>query len=315
MRTLFVGKILVLATIFVLLTLLPTVLVKSTSAQEPFSTIFILSNGQISPSSASIVQDGDTYIFNDNIYARIIIQKSNIVLNGAGYTLLGPYNGTASNNWIVGNGPNQQTNGTFADYIIGVDFGGKDVDGITVKNLNVKNFSIGMYVWTKNNTIMGNNFSDNIVGILVSGSNQTLTGNYIANNQMGLFFGFNNKVTNVIPTDIEVDHNDFQKNIVQLNGCGCATPNASEPVHNWDDGREGNFWSDYNGTDSNNDGVGDMPYVIDVLNQDRYPLLQSPVKLPVVSPKIPFEAIVLGVSVIVISVVALMFYKRRKSRS
>ena len=85
-------------------------------------------------------------------------------------------------------------------------------------------------------------------------------------------------------------------NVVQLNGCGCKSINASEPPHNWDDGKEGNFWSDYNGTDSNNDGVGDTPYMIDTLNQDRYPLLQSPVKLPVPQAKVPVEVIILGVS-------------------
>ncbi len=269
------GKMLVLSVLLVL-ALSPTVLVNPSNAQQPLSTVIILPDGTVSPSTAPITQNGDTYTFTDNLYARIIIQKSNIVVNGAGYTLRGPYNGTATNNWVVGEGPNQDPNGTFADYIIGVDFGGENVDGITVENLNIKNFSIGMYVWTKNNTVKGNNFSDNIVGLLVSGENQTITENYIANNQMGLFFGFNNKDTNVIPTDIEVNHNDFEHNLVQLNGCGCESINASEPPHNWDDGKEGNFWSDYNGTDSNYDGLGDTPYIIDSLNRDRYPLLQSP---------------------------------------
>ena len=168
-----------------------------------------------------------------------------------------------------------------------------------------------MYVWTKNNTVTGNNFSDNIVGLLVSGSNQTITENYIANNQMGLFFGFNNKDTNVIPTDIEVNHNDFEHNLVQLNGCGCESINASEPPHNWDDGMEGNFWSDYNGTDSNNDGLGDTPYVIDSLNRDRYPLLQSPVKLPVPEANVPVDVVVLGVLAAVVAVGVLLVYWRR----
>jgi hypothetical protein len=305
------GKMLVLSVIIVLI-LSPTVLVTPSSAQQPLSTIIILPDGTVTPSTASIMQNGDTYTFTDTLYARIIIQKSNIVLDGAGYTLRGPYNGTATNNWVVGEGPNQDPDGTFADYIIGVDFGGENVDGITVKNLNIKNFSIGMYVWTKNNTVKGNNFSDNIVGLLVSGSNQTITDNYIANNQRGLFFGFNNKVTNVIPTDIEVNHNDFEHNLVQLNGCGCESVNASEPPHNWDDGMEGNFWSDYNGTDSNNDGLGDTPYTIDSLNLDRYPLLQSPVKLPVPAAKIPIELIVLGVLVTAVAVAALLAWRRTK---
>jgi len=315
MRELQTGKMLVLLVVLLLLALAPTVLVNISSAQQPLSTVIILPDGTVSPSTAPITQKGDTYTFTDDLYARIIIQKSNIILDGAGYTLRGPYNGTATNNWVVGEGPDQDPNGTFADYIIGVDFGGKNVDGITVENLNIKNFSIGMYVWTKNNTVTGNSFSDNIVGMLVSGSNQTITENYIAQNQRGLFFGFNNKVTATVPTDIEVNHNDFQNNVVQLNGCGCTAINASEPPHNWDDGKEGNFWSDYNGTDSNNDGVGDAPYMVDALNQDRYPLLQSPVKLPVAPTKVPVEAIILGVSATVVVVAALLIWRRTKSHT
>jgi parallel beta-helix repeat protein len=308
------GKVFAFAAVLLVLVLVPIVPIKLTTAQEQFSTVFILPDGTISPSSVPIVQKGNTYTFAEDLYARIIILKSNVVLDGAGYTLRGPYNGTASNNWIVGNGPNQDTNGTFTDYIIGVDFGNKDVDGITLEDLNVKNFSIGVYVWTKNNTVTGNNFSDNIVGILVSGSNQTITGNYIADNQRGLFFGFNNKVTQTFPSDIEVNHNDFQNNIVQLNGCGCESINASESPHNWDDGKEGNFWSDYDGTDSNNDGIGDSPYVVDALNQDRYPLLQSPVELPVPTAKISYETVILIVSAMILSVVASYVYWRRKSK-
>jgi parallel beta-helix repeat protein len=40
-----------------------------------------------------------------------------------------------------------------------------------------------------------------------------------------------------------------------------------------DNGLEGNYWDDYNGTDSNQDGIGDTPYVIDENNKDHYPLM------------------------------------------
>jgi parallel beta-helix repeat protein len=53
----------------------------------------------------------------------------------------------------------------------------------------------------------------------------------------------------------------------------------------WDNGYpcSGNYWSDYNGTDSFNgayqnktgsDGIGDTPYIIDASNIDHYPLMK-----------------------------------------
>jgi parallel beta-helix repeat protein len=55
----------------------------------------------------------------------------------------------------------------------------------------------------------------------------------------------------------------------------------------WDDGHEGNYYSQYHGKDQNGDGIGDTPYHIGAYNFDRYPLMfpqnEDP-KIKIISP-------------------------------
>ena len=55
----------------------------------------------------------------------------------------------------------------------------------------------------------------------------------------------------------------------------------------WDNEYEGNYWDDYTGTDENHDGIGDTPYVIDLSNQDNFPLM-NPYIISEFSSIIPF---------------------------
>ena len=50
-------------------------------------------------------------------------------------------------------------------------------------------------------------------------------------------------------------------------------PESTPAVNIWDNGIEGNYWSNYNGTDNDSDGIGKTPYIIDEKNQDNYPLM------------------------------------------
>ena len=301
-------------TVFLLASITIFMFLDPAAAQITSTTAFILPDGTVSPSDIPIQRNGDTYTFTGNVYDPILVQKSNITIDGAGYTLKGPLTAMEINTQqILGLGPNATIT---VPYIIGLDFD-KSVSGVTVKNLNICNFSIGLYVRTTHNVIVGNGFFDNIVGILLSGSANNVTKNYIADNRQGLFFGFeqiDNQAGN-IPSDITISDNSFITNEVQLSGCVCKIYNFSESKHAWDNGKVGNYWSNYNGTDQNHDGIGDAPYIIDVLNMDNYPLIQSPTSPPTVAQTVPLWLIILIIAVPVAAILALIFVFRKARKT
>jgi len=300
-------------TLLVLTSLLIMSVLSSTSPQVTRTTIFIQSDGSVNPPNVAIQRNGDTYTFIGNVYDPILVQKSGITIDGAGYSLIGPLNETQRQaQQILGVGPNATIT---VPYVIGIDFD-ETVSGVTIKNLNVNWFSIGIYIRTANNTLIGNSASNNIVGVLLSGSGNNISMNYIKNNRQGLFFGFEqvNGSSGNIPSDIRISDNSFVSNEMQLSGCVCEVYNFSEAQHAWDYNNRGNYWSDYNGTDTNGDGVGDSFYIIDLLNYDRYPLIESPAQPPTPPAQFPLEYVGLALAVVVVvSIVVLVARQRRKT--
>jgi parallel beta-helix repeat protein len=288
-------------------------LVSTVTSEMAMQTVFINSDGSVDPASVPIQRSGNTYFFTGDVYACLIVGKSNVVIDGAGYTLRGALNGTPADVWI-GQGPSQEApNGTGGLPTMGIDAADKSITGLTIKNLNIIDFSIGMYVKTTNNTVTGNAVVNNIVGVLLSGSDNDIVGNYIADNEMGLFFGTTEPGN--VPLNLTVSHNSFSNNTYHLSGCVCKEYNMSEAVHTWDNGEEGNYWSDYNGADADGDGIGDTPYVIDVLNQDRYPLMQSYVAPPTVAAKVPVETVVVAAVLSAIVIVSVFAVRKRRKKA
>jgi hypothetical protein len=293
---------------------------KPVQAQMAFPSILIKPDGTIDPASTPIQRSGNTYTFLQDIYADgIRIEKPGILIDGAGHTLKGPYNGSQTT-WIIGEGPDQPlTNETWS---IGIDFLTDQITGVTVQNLQIANFSIGMYVWAPNCTIVGAAITDTIVGMLVSASGITIKGNYLGDSENGVFFGSNGAGN--IPADISLYNNTFVNNTQQLGGCICLEYNFTETTHAWDNGAIGNYWSDYTGTDADGDGIGDTPYNIDVLNHDRFPLMTgiaAPTPIPAASPSQnplsnPQTLTYLSAVVLVVLAVASALYvvKRQKGK-
>ena len=85
----------------------------------------------------------------------------------------------------------------------------------------------------------------------------------------------------------------------------------SQDLHNtWDNGFEGNYWSNYNGTDSNNDQVGDTPFIIGANNQDNYPLMkQDGARTNAVGNTLVI--VVGGVFAVAIGMCLLVYFKKR----
>jgi parallel beta-helix repeat protein len=254
-------------------------------------TIYIKPDGSIDPATSPIHHVGTTYNFAGNIHAYIIVEKDSIVLDGAGYSLEGTGSGTGI---------------TLADR-----------NNVTIKNVKLKNFDEGIYLWassnstlsendisannvdgilianltTNNNLIFGNNITNNGHGIGFSGTSNRIIGNYIANNNEGIYFGGNQSYVGASNNNFY--HNSFVNNAKQINDYYWTDPLSLSSINTWDNGKEGNYWSDYpyaypNAEELGDSGIWNTPYLIDANNTDRYPLMHrdtTPPNITIVSPE------------------------------
>jgi parallel beta-helix repeat protein len=170
--------------------------------------------------------------------------------------------------------------------------------GITVKNLNLTKNNEGVFlVYTTNSTVTNSTMIDNWSGIFFHGSSHnTVYGNNITDNDFGI--GLYDSNDNVFY------HNNFIDNPTQLSSI------FSTNINIFDDGYPsgGNYWSNYNGTDNNGDGIGDTPYIIDENNQDNYPLIEA-----TVIPELQSWALILFTLTALTAAVAIYILKPQKS--
>jgi len=220
------------------------------------STIYIRVDGSIEGTTDIYTVDNVTYTFTDNIYNEIVVERNNIVIDGANYT----------------------THGSGDTNSVGINL--TDRSNITIKNLEVKQFDYGIYLyWSNNNTVIANTVLNNQFGICLHWSDRnTVISNNVFTNLTGicLWWANNNTVigNNALNSSLglihchsnTIFHNNFRS-------VGTWMMYYPENTNTWDNGGEGNFWEDYNGVDVNQNGIGDDPYMIALTNQDNYPLM------------------------------------------
>ena len=177
-------------------------------------TIYINSDGTISPFSApiSLGSDNITYTFTGNIslptYYGIMVERSNIVIDGNGYTVQGNQSG------------------------VGLWLGG--IGNVTVKDTNVEDFSYGIILNVSSyDLISGNSVVANDYGIYLDfSSNNTVTDNGPAtNNSVGIYlvdYSSNNVISRNTATNnqygIELD--DSSNNSVNENNLAANNVNG-----------------------------------------------------------------------------------------
>jgi parallel beta-helix repeat protein len=251
---------------------------------------------------------GDTIIVTAGIYyEHVIIDKSLTIKGENGNTIIDG-NGTGHVVTIYANNVNISG---FTIQNSGPDFWDSAIYAYNSSWCNISDNVLihnGHGMWadsgSDNNILTGNNVSHNLVGIGISGSrNNIVTNNYVfssvhcgigicsasnnniitsnlaKNNEYGIWLDYSTNVTvtgNAVIDNlygINLDHSDnntiFHNNIIN----NTQQARIINSVSTWDSDYEGNYWSDYEGVDSDQDGIGDTAHMIDANNTDNYPLM------------------------------------------
>jgi len=216
-----------------------------------YSGLYFDYNGIRLDSSSNIVISGN--VITNNTWGIWLEQASNNAISKnimANSSESGIYLG-ASNNNVVNS--NTITNNTYGMWLERSSANNAIRDNIVTWNW----MGISLAKTSDSNSVYENTITKNDEGIHLFSDFNSIYENTIVNNWRGIY--------SLKSKENIIYRNNFINNNVQVN--------IGDSVGVWDNGAEGNYWSDYDGQDLNGDGIGDtlLPYQ----GLDQYPLLEA----------------------------------------
>jgi len=228
-------------------------------------TIIVPTNYTKIQDAIDAADSGDTiYVYNGTYYEHVVVNKTvtligenkNITIidgEGTGIVILSNASDIEIRGFTIQNG------GVFPDS--GILLGRRSINN-TIRDNIIRNNAYGITLSGSNgcsiidNMIMNNSWT----GVQIKDSNNSIIyENTIVNNSRGV------EILTVDALNNTLYHNNFIDNLAQAS--------SFAPTTKWDNGTEGNYWSDYMGEDSDGNGIGDTPYTIPY-GTDNYPLMK-----------------------------------------
>jgi len=250
--------------------------------------------------STSMTLSGSHQIFAYNMLSDSLFPngtiKSHGVVSSSGYYnrfisntlakgnigISGRYNTISANSGEGGIGTGGEARSNLIQNNTVRDGGGIFIAGIEniVANNTITNspwFGIEI-AWGFGNIVKGNMIRNSTDAGLLETDNSggtVFTGNFVADSVWGA------KIVGYQSGGTVLCCNNFVNNAQQVNNeptenytvAGSTFTRTLNHSGRFDNGTTGNYWSDYNGVDSNGDGFGDIPYAVGSNRVDRFPLM------------------------------------------